>query len=26
MAPSPADGTYEPLYSFSGNPSGQAAH
>lgn len=26
MAPSPADGTYEPLYSFSGNPAGAAAH
>ena len=26
MAPSPADGTYEPVYTFSGNPAGQAAH
>lgn len=26
MEPSPADGTYEPVYSFSGNPSGRAAH
>jgi hypothetical protein len=26
MAPSPADGTYEPLYTFSGNDSGQGAH
>ncbi len=26
MAPSPADGTYEPVYSFTGNPAGQAAH
>jgi hypothetical protein len=26
MAPAPADGTYEPVYSFSGNPAGRAAH
>jgi hypothetical protein len=26
MAPSPADGTYEPVYTFSGSPTGQAAH
>jgi hypothetical protein len=26
MAPAPADGTYEPVYTFSGNPAGQAAH
>ncbi|HYN05227.1 MAG TPA: hypothetical protein VE359_22450 [Vicinamibacteria bacterium] len=26
MAPSPTDGTYAPVYSFSGNPAGQAAH
>lgn len=26
MAPSPADGTYQPVYTFSGNPAGRAAH
>jgi hypothetical protein len=25
MAPAPADGTYEPVYSFSANPAGRAA-
>jgi hypothetical protein len=26
MAPSPADGTYEPIYTFTGNPAGRSAH
>ena len=26
MAPSPADGSYEPVYTFPGNPAGQTAH
>jgi hypothetical protein len=26
MSPSPADGAYEPAYSFPGNPAGRAAH
>ena len=26
MAPAPADGTYEPVYTFTGSPGGQAAH
>jgi hypothetical protein len=26
MAPAPADGVYEPVYTYPGNPMGQAAH